>query len=235
MLLDITVKNTFVEVEDQSPRKGSMKVQVSRSLSDSLLIKEVLSPQSITHERDDDSEKNTFGSDLCRLSTQDTDSDTRRSSIQSYHSRVDDPLEVDYTDIPPAKSLDSFVESHEVDATQWTTCMIRNIPCRYQRDWVLEDILATGLDVDFFYLPPATRTKGNLGYAFANFVTPEQAKRFMEIFEDHAFPRQPNSAKRAKIQYAKLQGLAPNLDFFINTLTSRGEFRPWVPEGSKFH
>jgi hypothetical protein len=130
------------------------------------------------------------------------------------------------------KRMDQFVEEHQLDKSQWTTLMIRNIPCRYTQEWLLDEIRTSGLRCNFLYLPPAIRKHFNLGYAFVNFVTPDEARRFIDYFQGHAFSKQPNSLKRAEVDYAKLQGFQENVTFHSSTRTAKGENRPWVGDNN---
>jgi hypothetical protein len=66
-----------------------------------------------------------------------------------------------------------------------TTVMLRNIPNNYTRDKLLALLETEGFlrDCDFVYLPFDFKTKANVGYAFVNFVSHEDAICFMEHFQ----------------------------------------------------
>jgi RNA recognition motif-containing protein len=120
------------------------------------------------------------------------------------------------------------------DESQWTTIILRNIPCRYTQECLLEEIDGTGQKYDFFYLPPARRRRGNLGYAFVNFVDAESAQRFIQLFEGHMFSQQPNAKKKAVIGWAKLQGFEQNRQFYSSARVTKTARHPYVKEGEEF-
>lgn len=57
--------------------------------------------------------------------------------------------------------------------------MLRNIPNRYSQASLLQEIDAAGYEgtYDFFYLPMDTQNRTNVGYAFINFLTPQDLER----------------------------------------------------------
>jgi len=87
-----------------------------------------------------------------------------------------------------------------------TTVMIQNIPCKYTRRQMLDEVAALDLECDKLHLPRA-KTGGNLGYCFVNFTTPEGAQAFIELFSGREFMFQKVNEKRATVIYAKNQGL----------------------------
>ena len=60
---------------------------------------------------------------------------------------------------------------------------------RYTFQKLKEELAAFGLPFDFLYLPPAKHCTGNLGYAFVNFVCPQDAEYFVQIFEDRIWAK----------------------------------------------
>jgi RNA recognition motif-containing protein len=119
-------------------------------------------------------------------------------------------------------------ESQAIPQEEWTSIMIKNIPCRYVQDEILDEIKSAGYVLDFLYLPPARRTAGNLGYCFVNFVTPAQARDFFEAFQGHHFALQPKSKKRANVLWANLQGFQKNCEFYQNAKVMKSKFQPFV-------
>jgi hypothetical protein len=80
------------------------------------------------------------------------------------------------------------VEADESDAGAedpgYTTAMMRNIPSAYTRANLLELLDQQGFlgSYDYVYLPVAFHTELNHGFAFINFTTAEDFKRFQEHF-----------------------------------------------------
>jgi RNA recognition motif-containing protein len=109
-----------------------------------------------------------------------------------------------------------------------TTVMIRNIPCKYTQENVMEEVSAVTQNYDFLYMPPARGDGGSKGYAFVNFCDEETASRFLVEFQGHAFYRQPNSLKRAEVVYAEVQGLMQNVKFYKRCKAIKTKFRPYI-------
>ncbi|CAD7946565.1 unnamed protein product [Amoebophrya sp. A120] len=99
-----------------------------------------------------------------------------------------------------------------------TTMMLRNIPNKYTQPMLLKTLNENGFEAkfDFFYLPIDFRNRCNVGYAFVNFVTPEDAKRFLGLF--HKFKLKAyNSPKVCEVNYARVQGLQANIEVYRNS------------------
>lgn len=123
--------------------------------------------------------------------------------------------------------LGRFSRKHEVTNDQKTTVMIRNIPCVYQEWQLLDDIKSTGIPCNFMYLAPSqTRPTGNLGYAFVNFRTAQDAQDFMAAFNNCGFKHAPKSYKKSILQWATLQGFKANVKFYCYTKTAKANRRP---------
>jgi hypothetical protein len=119
-----------------------------------------------------------------------------------------------------------------------TTLMIRNIPNRYTRADLLEEMEDLGLSgtFDFFYLPLdqcrrhrhhgyARKTMSNLGYAFVNFIDSRSAKRCQDVLQDKPFTRHRLDSKRvADICVAHIQGLEANLAHYESAVVSGAKF-----------
>jgi len=99
-----------------------------------------------------------------------------------------------------------------------TTLMLRNLPNKYTRDMLLEEIAEKGLlgDLDFFYLPIDLRHKCNVGYCFLNIADPANVQRFKDTFHNGKL-EQVKSGKTCVVSDAKLQGLAVNIESYRNS------------------
>ena len=108
--------------------------------------------------------------------------------------------------------------SSDEDAVDKTTCMLRNIPNKYDADSVLRLIDSKGFRItyDFFYLPTDFRNKCNVGYAFVNFRSHYDAARFQKTMSGFRFPA-VNSQKVCDVCWANVQGLDPNIEHYRNS------------------
>jgi RNA recognition motif-containing protein len=111
-----------------------------------------------------------------------------------------------------------------------TTVMIRNIPCKYSQEYLLEEVSAVSDNFDFLYMPAARSNGGSKGYAFVNFCDEVTAATFVEEFQGHSFYRQPNSQKVAEVGYAEVQGLLKNIKFYKRCKAIKSKFPPFINE-----
>jgi RNA recognition motif-containing protein len=128
-----------------------------------------------------------------------------------------------------------FARQTDLEIEEMTTVMIRNIPCRYNQDWLISDIREVTEDFNFVYLPPSKRGEGCLGYAFVNFTTPESAQFFIQVFHTRPFTHQRNSTKCAEVVYAVLQGFEENVRFYKKSKVRKTEHRPYVNRSISSH
>jgi len=100
-------------------------------------------------------------------------------------------------------------------ASPITTMMLRNIPNKYREETLKEEVNELGFEetYDFVYLPLDAQSRGNVGYAFINFKTEQDAWRFANIFTNHAF-RRYHSRKVGAVSVARVQGLEENQRHF---------------------
>merc|ERR1719356_1272141 len=98
-----------------------------------------------------------------------------------------------------------------------TTIMLRNIPQRYNRDLLLEDMDERGFAgaYDFFYLPIDFSTTHSVGYAFINFISEAELARFKSVYA--GLKLSDESPKVCEICEAKVQGKAGNLEYYRNS------------------
>merc|ERR1740123_212041 len=98
-----------------------------------------------------------------------------------------------------------------------TTIMLRNIPQRYNREMLLEDIDARGFcgAYDFFYLPIDFSTTHSVGYAFINFVNESETVRFKNAY--NGLKLSEDSPKVCEVGDAKVSGRVRNVEFYRNS------------------
>jgi len=109
-----------------------------------------------------------------------------------------------------------------------TTMMLKNIPCRKSQEEVMMHIDQKGFGnrYDFFYLPRDVKFRANLGYAFINFLTPEDASNFSAEMNGYRFSSS-GSMKACAVVPAHVQGLMNNLAAFKRTEVMRSSRRPY--------
>jgi len=115
-----------------------------------------------------------------------------------------------------------------------TTLMLRNLPNKYTRDMLLEEIAKRGLlqYMDFFYLPIDTRHACNVGYCFINVTSPGAADLFREAFNGVRL-KQVRSKKTCFVGLGQIQGLQANIDAYRNSaviIQMNEAFRPMLFE-----
>jgi len=97
-----------------------------------------------------------------------------------------------------------------------TTFMLRNVPNKYSRTMLRQELAATGFanTYDFLYLPIDFKTQCNFGYAFINFFCGDDTvRRFVATFTGRLFLKE-KSSKLGQVVPAKLQGKMPNADLY---------------------
>lgn len=113
-----------------------------------------------------------------------------------------------------------------------TTMMLKNIPCRKSQEEVMMHIDQKnfGGRYDFFYLPRDVKFRANLGYAFINFLTPEDASAFSDEMNGYRFSGS-GSTKACAVVPAHVQGLTNNLAAFKRTEVMRSSRKPYFSSG----
>mmetsp|Transcript_22435 Transcript_22435/g.41779 ORF Transcript_22435/g.41779 Transcript_22435/m.41779 type:complete len:474 (-) Transcript_22435:115-1536(-) len=113
------------------------------------------------------------------------------------------------------------------------TLMVRNIPVRYTQDMLLKEWPNNG-EYDFLYLPICIGRKGNVSFAFINFVTEEAAYEFHARW--HKQRLQHFSARKPlDISPAHVQGRDDNLLQIVRNKTFRirnTHFQPAIFQGT---
>lgn len=109
-----------------------------------------------------------------------------------------------------------------------TTMMLKNIPCRKSQEEVMATIDFESFQgrYDFFYLPRDVKFRANLGYAFVNFLTPEDAANFQSRMNGYRFVNS-GSSKACQVVPAHVQGVMNNLMAFKRTEVMRSNRKPY--------
>lgn len=99
-----------------------------------------------------------------------------------------------------------------------TTMMLRNIPNKYTQPMLLSELNTQGFwgTYDFFYLPIDFQNRCNVGYAFVNFKTADDAMRFKKKFDQQQLPAY-SSSKVCEVSCARVQGLRNNIEHYRNS------------------
>jgi hypothetical protein len=126
----------------------------------------------------------------------------------------------------------SSLLSEDAEPTGRTTVMLRNIPLKYNREALLEDMDNRGFacQYDFFYLPIDFHTGNNVGYAFINFNTEETVTRFKQNY--NGLQLSQDSAKVCVVNEAKAQGKMKNIEQYRNSsvMNMEDKYQPVVFE-----
>lgn len=119
----------------------------------------------------------------------------------------------------------------DVQASEYSTVMLRNLPNDYTRDMLVRLLETKGFRsrFDFVYYPIDFSRASGLGYAFVNFVTHDDAHHAMEVFANFDDWEVP-SVKVLQLSWSMpLQGLAANIERYRNNAI----MHPDVPEHFK--
>mmetsp|Transcript_27915 Transcript_27915/g.80022 ORF Transcript_27915/g.80022 Transcript_27915/m.80022 type:complete len:390 (+) Transcript_27915:39-1208(+) len=147
--------------------------------------------------------------EVCEASTPETaspqgETEASESSVESASSGS----------CTPSKSESE--QPQELESGCCTTAMLRNIPNKYTRDMLVEQLNRNFKgQYDFLYLPIDFKNKCNVGYAFINFCSEKQYRRFTEMF--HMVPVSVclpglKSWKIAEVTPARVHGFEKNVE-----------------------
>mmetsp|Transcript_124424 Transcript_124424/g.175564 ORF Transcript_124424/g.175564 Transcript_124424/m.175564 type:complete len:402 (-) Transcript_124424:123-1328(-) len=112
-----------------------------------------------------------------------------------------------------------------------TTIMLRNLPTRFSQETMLQLLNDNGFQAkyDFVYLPMDFRNGTNLGYAFVNTLTHQDALAAMEVFQGYAGWGQEGD-KSCEVSWAHPhQGLQEHVERYRNSPV----MHPLTPEEYK--
>lgn len=95
-----------------------------------------------------------------------------------------------------------------------TSIMIRNIPRKCTQRMLVADLTDAGFGetFDFVYLPTDISSAKNLGYAFVNFIHPEYASSFREVFHKKHLSSMRGSRTGLSVSPALIQGFDANVE-----------------------
>jgi len=123
-------------------------------------------------------------------------------------------------DMPTGVAISAVPISVVPVAPCLTTVMLRNIPNNITRSVLLELLKCCGFPttcMDFVYLPMDFKRDANVGYAFVNLVSAQEADRFFQVFmgfQDWGLA----SEKVGKVCWGQpLQGLDNHIDRYRNS------------------
>jgi len=97
-----------------------------------------------------------------------------------------------------------------------TTVMLRNLPCSFTRNALLQMLDNEGFagTYDFLYVPFDFHRKLCKGYAFVNLISAEHLQRFVEVFEGYSHR---SSCKVCQTSPSQTQGLRANIERYQNS------------------
>jgi hypothetical protein len=100
---------------------------------------------------------------------------------------------------------------------EYTTVMIRNIPSQYTQVKLMREINGAGFlgRFDFIFLPKDPRSKGNRGFAFCNFDSPQSAELFYQTYHGKKL-RNFASDKVVEVVPADVQGFEGNAEHYLS-------------------
>ncbi|KFG49927.1 RNA recognition motif 2 protein [Toxoplasma gondii RUB] len=126
----------------------------------------------------------------------------------------------------PGGEADEWSDS-ETDG--WTTVMLRNIPNKYNRKQVMDevDIKFKG-KYDFFYLPIDFLHGCNVGYCFINFIDAGACQEFKKEFEGKRL-NLFRSKKICTVTYGRVQGIRAILNHYFNSAVVQAQDASWRP------
>lgn len=115
-----------------------------------------------------------------------------------------------------SKAAGNKKKKSDDDDTTYTTIMLRNIPNKYTRQMLIDQLHRNGFtgDIDYLYLPTDFANRCNVGYCFVNFRESTARARFVTAFDGS--PAQSclpgfNSYKICQVTRAKWQGREDNV------------------------
>jgi hypothetical protein len=142
-----------------------------------------------------------------------------------------------HQDTSPKRAPAAFVPAPKVlcGHENHTTMMLRNIPNKYTRDMLVNQVSRDFRgQFDFVYLPIDFKNKCNVGYGFINFRTLQARIHFANAFDgvdvSKCLPGL-NSRKVVEVSFARVHGLDENVNRLRNSpvMTELADHPEWMP------
>jgi hypothetical protein len=113
--------------------------------------------------------------------------------------------------VPPSQSI--------TPCPTITTAMLRNLPCGFTRDALLEILDTEGFTgmYDFVYVPIDFKRGLCKGYAFVNMTAVEHLQRLVEVFHGYSQWHNCTSTKVCQASVSHTQGLKANIERYRNS------------------
>jgi len=135
---------------------------------------------------------------------------------------------------PQPQTALAAAEVSMLPPNELTTVMLRNVPSDHTRDMLLELLNKRGFEgcYDFVYVPLDFRNGVNLGYAFVNTVTHEDAARLTESLQNYS-EWLADGSKVCEVSWAHpYQGLQEHVERYRNSPVMHAsmpeEYKPMV-------
>jgi RNA recognition motif-containing protein len=148
------------------------------------------------------------------------------------------PVLFDGTQRVPFPEPTRELEQMESQWDERTTVMLRNLPCPFLRDDLINAMDAKGFAglYNFVYIPTDFQRELSKGYGFVNFISAEEVQRFMLAFDGFRDWPVPSS-KVCSVDLARTQGLHANVRLYRNSAVMGDEvperFRPVLFDGTQ--
>ncbi|CAK0830188.1 unnamed protein product [Prorocentrum cordatum] len=128
------------------------------------------------------------------------------------------PLSVKATRSDPELKMGKMESADGLSSDQRTTVMMRNLPTTFTRARLIDLLNSKGFSgqFDLIYLPIDFGSACNLGYAFVNMTTHQQALHFWKVFHGFAAWTALGCRKVCAVCWGAVQGLRANVARYRN-------------------
>ncbi|CAE6964959.1 ML5 [Symbiodinium sp. CCMP2592] len=108
-----------------------------------------------------------------------------------------------------------------------TAIMLRRLPPKLATEKLLQVLDATGGGYNFVYMPHDRQKNRNVALAFVNYVDAARARSALQYFASGS--HHPLLGHALRVSQADIQGLGPNLAFFVARCLGFGHTFPTFP------